>query len=295
MRHIEELKSSGTAELVLSGRADSPRRLLRWFVARWPAAALALGALPMLLFFLVPLLALVWRISPEELLAYLADQQIVQALRVSVVTTAATLALTVVGGTPLAYLLARYRFPARGVLDTLLDLPMVLPPAVAGIALLVTFGRTGLLGRPLAGGGIAIAFTELAVVLAQTFVAAPFYVKSAATAFGGLDRELEQAAAVDGAGPRAIFARITLPLAGPALLAGAVMTWARALGEFGATILFAGNFPGITQTMPLAIYLGFEQDLGISITLAVILLAVSFGVLFLVKAALRQRVAAAIG
>jgi molybdate transport system permease protein len=260
----------------------------RW---HWPRIAVALAALPLLLFFLLPLVALIARIAPGNLLPYLADRHVAQALQVSFATTLTSLALTLLAGTPVAYLLARYRFPGHGLLDTLLDLPMVLPPAVAGIALLVAFGRTGLLGHPLAAAGAQIAFTQLAVVLAQTFVAAPFYVRTAASAFAGVERELEQVAAVDGASPLAVFARITLPLTAPALLGGAVMTWARALGEFGATLLFAGNFPGITQTMPLAIYIGFEQDLGVSITLSVILLIVSFGVLFLMKAILRQRIA----
>jgi molybdate transport system permease protein len=293
MRGIEKLEQSETANTAIASRGGGvPPGMLR---IRWRGIALALASLPMLLFFLVPLVALVLRISPGALLAHLVDHQVAQALQVSLVTTAGTLALTLGAGTPVAYLLARYRFPARSVLDTLLDLPMVLPPAVAGIALLVTFGRVGLLGRPLASVGAQIAFTGLAVVLAQTFVAAPFYVKTAASAFASVERELEQVAAVDGASPLTIFTRITLPLCAPALLGGAVMTWARALGEFGATILFAGNFPGLTQTMPLAIYIGFEQDLGVSITLSIILLAVSFAVLFVAKSALRQRIAAGLG
>jgi molybdate transport system permease protein len=175
-------------------------------------------------------------------------------------------------------------------LDTLIDLPMVLPPAVAGIALLLAFGRRGLFGQYLNDMGIDIAFTQTAVVLAQLFVAAPFYVKAAAVGFAAIDQELEQAAALDGANGWQIFRLITLPLAWTALLGGAVMTWARALGEFGATIIFAGNFPGRTQTMPLAIYLGFELDLNIALTLAVILLAVSFLVLLVIKGLLGQRV-----
>jgi molybdate transport system permease protein len=165
---------------------------------------------------------------------------------------------------------------------------MVLPPSVAGIALLVAFGRRGLLGRYLADAGVELAFTQAAVVLAQTFVAAPFYIKAAIAGFAGVDRDLEQAAQIDGAGPWQVLRHITLPLAATALIGGAVMTWARALGEFGATIIFAGNFPGRTQTMPLAIYIGFELDLDIALTLAVILLGTSFAVLFVVKRLLRQ-------
>jgi molybdate transport system permease protein len=186
-------------------------------------------------------------------------------------------------------LLARRDFRGRGVVDTLIDLPMVLPPAVAGIALLVTFGRRGLLGPYLEAAGLSLAFTTAAVVLAQVFVAAPFYIKAATAGFGGVERELEQAAEIDGASPWRVFRYITVPLAWPVLLGGAVMTWARALGEFGATIIFAGNFPGRTQTMPLAIYIGLELDLGVALTLSALLLAVSFGVLFVVKGLLRQR------
>ncbi|HEX6291052.1 MAG TPA: ABC transporter permease [Herpetosiphonaceae bacterium] len=244
---------------------------------------LLLGSLPLLLVLLVPLLALVARVDLADLLTHLVEPAVAQAISLSLVTTALTTTIALVLGTPIAYLLARRRFPGRMLLDTLIDLPMVLPPSVAGIALLVAFGRRGLLGQYLVDVGISIAFTQAAVVLAQTFVAAPFYVKAAAAGFASVERELEQAAAIDGASSLRVFAAITLPLARPALLGGLVMTWARALGEFGATIIFAGNFPGRTQTMPLAIYLGFELDFSVALTLSVILLAASFGVLFIVK------------
>jgi len=206
------------------------------------------------------------------------------------ITTLITLALTIIAGTPLAYLLARRAFRGRALLDTLIDLPMVLPPSVAGIALLVAFGRRGLLGQYVSAAGLELAFTPAAVVLAQTFVAAPFYIKAAMAGFAATDRELEQAAALDGAAGFQVLRYVTLPLAGGALLAGAVMTWARALGEFGATIIFAGNFPGRTQTMPLAIYIGFELELNVALALAVILLGTSFAVLFVVKSVLRQQI-----
>jgi molybdate transport system permease protein len=169
------------------------------------------------------------------------------------------------------------------MLDTLVDLPMVLPPSVAGIALLMAFGRRGMVGQYLSDVNVTIAFTQTAVVLAQIFVAVPFYIKTAAAGFAEVEHELELAAAVDGASNMRVFWHITLPLARTALLTGAVLTWARALGEFGATIIFAGNFPGRTQTMPLAIYIGFELDLSVALTLSAILLTISFGVLFLVK------------
>ncbi len=244
---------------------------------------LVLASMPMLLFLLVPLLALLLRISPAQFLANLVNPDVIQALRLSVLTTLTTLTLILLCGTPLAYLIARHSFRGRRALDTLMDLPMVLPPSVAGIALLVAFGRRGLLGQYLHMAGIEIAFTSAAVVLAQCFVAAPFYIKAAAAGFSSLDRELEEAAALDGAGQWQLLRYIRVPLIWPTLFGGAVMAWARALGEFGATIIFAGNFIGRTQTMPLAIYQGFEQDLSLALTLAVILLVVSFSVLFVVR------------
>ena len=244
---------------------------------------LLLISLPVLLLLLLPLLALVLRLEPATLLANLAGEAVAQAIYVSLLTSAIAVLVGVVIGTPLAYMLARRRFPGRRALDTLVDLPMVLPPSVAGIALLMAFGRRGLLGQYLDDLGLSIAFTQVAVVLAQLFVAVPFYIKTAAAGFAEIDRELEQAASVDGATPLGVFWHITLPLAGTALVTGAVLTWARALGEFGATIIFAGNFPGRTQTMPLAIYIGFELELSVALTLSAILLAISFGVLFLVK------------
>ena len=247
---------------------------------------------PLVLLILVPILALLLRVTPQDFFAALAEPTVAQALQLSFITTLIATSAGLIFGTPAAYLLARRTFPGRAALETLLELPMVLPPAVAGIALLVAFGRRGLLGAWLDSLGVNIAFTTVAVVLAQLFVAGPFYVKAATAAFTVGDREVEQAAAIDGAGPLAVFRHITLPLAATPLLGGAVMMWTRALGEFGATIIFAGNFPGRTQTMPLAIYLGFELDLRVSLTLSALLLAISFAVLLLVKAILRQRIEA---
>jgi molybdate transport system permease protein len=251
---------------------------------------LLLASVPLLLFLILPLVSLAARISLTDLLANLLDPTVAQAVRLSIVTTLCTVALTLLFGTPVAYLLARRQFPGRALLDSLVTLPIVMPPAVAGIALLLAFGRRGVVGQSLTALGIEIAFTPVAVVLAQTFVAAPFYVQAAKTAFAGVDRELEQAAAVDGASPFHVFRLITVPLTVPALFGGILMTWARALGEFGATIIFAGNFPGRTQTMPLAIYLDFELDLQSAITLSLVLLALSLMVLLVVRTALRQRV-----
>ena len=250
---------------------------------------LVLASLPLLLFFVLPLLALVLRVPLSDPLAALADPAVGQAIQLSLVTTLVTLALAVLGGTPLALLLARGRLPGRAALETLLDLPLVLPPAVAGIALLVAFGRFGLLGGVLRAFGVSIPFTTVAVIMAQLFVAGPLFIRTAIGAFSSVERDLEDAAAVDGAGPLRIFRYVTLPLAAAPLTGGAVMTWARALGEFGATIIFAGNLPGVSQTMPLAIYLGFEQNLAAALALSLLLLFISFAVLFLVRGILRQR------
>lgn len=247
-------------------------------------------ALPLLSFLLLPLLAMLLRLRLDGLWGALASPVVTQAIGLSMATALVATALALALGGPLAFLLARRQFRGRTVIDTLIDLPMVLPPSVAGIALLMAFGRRGLLGAPLAELGISISFTVVAVVLAQCFVAAPYFVKAATAGFAGVDRELEQAAALDGAGPVEVLRYITIPLAWPALLSGSVMTWARALGEFGATIIFAGNLPGRTQTMPLAIYLGFERDLNLALVLAAILLTISFGVLALVKGLLKQRI-----
>ena len=260
----------------------------RWRHSRG-TVLLVLLSLPLLLFLTLPLLALIVRAAPADLLANLFDPEVAQAIWLSMTTTTTTLLLTLLLGTPVAYLLARRKFRGRAALDTLIDLPIVLPPLVAGIALLLAFGRRGLLGQQLSVLGVDIAFTQVAVIMAQLFVAAPFFVKAATAGFANVDREIEYAAALDGASSFQVFRLITMPLSGAALLAGAIMTWARALGEFGATIIFAGNFPGRTQTMPLAIYLGFEIDLSRTLTLAAILLLTSFLVLFVVKVLLRQR------
>jgi len=188
-----------------------------------------------------------------------------------------------------AYLLAQRRYRLNRIVDTLIDLPTVLPPAVAGVALLMAFGRKGLFGPFLDSLGITIPFTQIAVILAQIFIASPFYVKAATLGFAAIDPELKQAAALDGANRWQIFRHIILPLSWMSLLSGSVMTWARALGEFGATIIFAGNFPGRTQTMPLAIYIGFEIDLNIALTLSIILVCFSFLTLVIVKGILHHR------
>ncbi len=250
---------------------------------RPPTALLVLSVAPLLLL-AGPLLALAWRTLPSgRWLEALASPTVIQALSLSLATTAASLALIVLLGTPMAYLLARHHFPGRGLVDTIIDLPMVLPPAVAGLALLMLFGRGGLLGPTLRALDVDVAFSTAAVVLAQTFVAGPFYIRSARAGFESVDPLLEKVAATLGKSDLEIFRQITIPLALPSLVGGAVMSWARALGEFGATIMFAGNFPGRTQTMPLAVYTALESDLWAALAIAMVLLMLSFMALLLLR------------
>lgn len=280
----------------VSNRSDvlSPTRVMPTTAsaarpARRKGLLLPILSMPMLVLLGLPLLALLLRLDLADLRQNLASPTVARALSLSLATATVTALCALLLGTPLAYLLARRTFRGRRLIDTLVDLPMVLPPAVAGIALLLVFGRRGWLGAPLDAAGIGIVFTPAAVVLAQLFVAAPFYIRSAAAGFAEIDGELEQAAALDGASDFDVFRHVTAALAWPAILGGIVMTWARALGEFGATIIFAGNFPGRTQTMPLAIYLGFERDLDLAVTLAFLLLAASFTVLLVVHWSLGRR------
>ncbi len=240
-------------------------------------------SLPLLGFFTIPLVALLIYSEPAEFVSNLSNPSVYRAIWISLKTSLWSLGLAMVLGTPLALILARRDFPLKKAVETLVDLPMVLPPAVAGVALLIAFGRSGLLGQYLTPFGVQIPFTQIAVVMAQTFVAAPLFVRSAAIGISRIDNDLEEAAILDGASTRQVLRYVTLPLARPAFLGGAVLTWARALGEFGATIIFAGNLPGRTQTMPLAIYLGFELDMNAAIPLAVILMGVSFLVLVLLR------------
>ncbi len=254
-------------------------------MGRVPRIAIS-GLAAILIFFLaVPVLALLVRAfgagdgwNDETL------QTLRQALQLSLVTTAMSMAVVIALGTPLAYLLARRRFPGAALVEALVDLPIVLPPAVAGIALLMAFGRRGIIGQWLDQGGITLGFTTVAVVMAQIFVAAPFFVIAARGGFARIEREIEDAAADLGASPGRVFRTVTLPLMAPSLIAGAVLAWARALGEFGATIMFAGNFPGVTQTMPLAIYGRYGAgDLPTALLLSVVLLVASLVVLLGVR------------
>jgi molybdate transport system permease protein len=250
---------------------------------RWVENSWRITAFPLVLLFLIPILMLFSRTSPQALLANIGQKEVVQAIGVSLRTTLTSLGLILLLGTPLAYLMGRHQFRYKKVLDTLIDLPTVLPPSVAGVALLMTLGRRGMIGGWLEDIGVEVAFSMAAVVIAQTFIAAPFYVRAAALGFAGIDVEIEQAAQLDGASRWQIFRYVILPLSRFALISGGMMSWARALGEFGATMIFAGNFPGRTQTMPTAIYLGFERDLESALTLSIILVVISFLSLLLIK------------
>jgi molybdate transport system permease protein len=265
--------------------------LLHWGVTRPRLSVLGLTAAPsaaaamaLVLFLGLPLVGLLTRAATATgLWDAVRRPVVVEALRLSGVTTFLALLLALGLGSPLALLLARRRFRGVGLLDSLVDLPIVLPPAVAGLALLLTFGRRGLLGTPLAAVGIELPFTTAAVVMASLFVAAPFYVRAARAGFLGVPRELEEAARVEGANEWQVFRYVTAPVAAPALFGGAVLCWARALGEFGATIMFAGQFLGRTQTMPLAIYAALESDVDAALALSVLLLAIAFALLVLFR------------
>ncbi len=231
----------------------------------------------------LPVLALVARAAGSGFLASISAPYALHALQLSMITSLISLAATMVFGTALAYVLARQQFPLKSWFEMVIDLPVVLPPSVAGLALLMAFGRNGLFGPLLGLLGLSIPFTTLAVIIAQTFVAAPLYVRAARIGFAEIDVQLEEAAYVEGANQWQLFREVMFPLAGNAILSGAILCWARALGEFGATILFAGNLEGVTQTMPLAIYLGLERSLGVAIALAVMLVVVSASLLLLTR------------
>ncbi|MFJ4806506.1 molybdate ABC transporter permease subunit [Streptomyces murinus] len=263
----------------------TPRRI-RVAGRRGVPLPLLLPGVLALVFLLLPLLALLvrapWRSLPDQL----TSTEVWQALQLSLVSATLATAVSLVLGVPLAWLLARTDFPGRGLVRALVTLPLVLPPVVGGVALLLALGRNGVIGKWLdAWFGITLPFTTTAVVLAEAFVAMPFLVISVEGTLRAADPRFEEAATTLGASRFTAFRRVTLPLIAPGVAAGAVLAWARALGEFGATITFAGNFPGRTQTMPLAVYLALQNDPEAAISLSLVLLAVSIAVL----AGLRDR------
>jgi molybdate transport system permease protein len=248
-----------------------------WFVI---PAALAVG------FLAIPLLGLLQETPWGDLASELSSPVVLRAVRLSLVCSLGAVAVSVLLGVPLAYLLARVEFPGRNLVRALTTLPMVLPPVVGGVALLLAFGRRGLAGQWLDRAfGITLPFTTAGAILAEAFVAMPFLVITCEAGLRAMDRRFEDAAATLGAGRWTTLRRVTLPLIAPSLGAGMALCWARALGEFGATITFAGNLPGVTQTMPLAVYLTLETDLDAAIALSLVLLAISLAVLV----ALRDR------
>jgi molybdate transport system permease protein len=246
----------------------------------------AIAACAVLLAFLaLPFVALLLRVSPAQVVSRLGSPIVRDALGLSLATSLAATAIVVLLGVPTAYLLATREFPGKRVVEVLIDLPMVLPPTVAGFALLMAFGRAGLAGRSLSALGVTLPFTTAGVVVAQVFMAAPFFVGPARAGFAGVERRLLDAAATLRAAEGFTFFRVALPLAAPAIVAGLAMSGARALGEFGATITFAGNLAGTTQTMPLAVYVALQSDLDAAVVLSVLLLLMAFGLLLGLRSA----------
>jgi molybdate transport system permease protein len=234
----------------------------------------------LMLFIAVPLVALVWRATADpSFWPSMTKPLVLEAMWVTLLTTTGTLLVSIAAGTPLAYLLARRNFPGRWLIETITDLPLVLPPVTAGLALLMAFGRRGVLGPQLEMLGIQLPFTMSAVVLAQVFVAGPFYIRGARLGFAAIEPEIEEAAAIDGASTFTGFWYVTLPLALPGITSGIILCLARAVSEFGATLMFAGNFAGRTQTMSLAIMAALESDLSAALALAVLLVAMAVVVL----------------
>jgi molybdate transport system permease protein len=258
---------------------DAPNRVSQR-ATRWlTRGVVALLATVFFLFIGIPLAALLIREPPLLLWQDLQQPEVLQALQLSVITTCISTLLTILLGIPVAYILARTRIRGRRFLEILVTMPTILPPVVAGVALLITFGRLGLVGHFLTPFGITLSFSTAAVVMAQLFVSSPFFVNSVKAGLEQLDQRYEQAAYTLRGSPFYTFRRVTLPLIRAAVFAGIGTSWARALGEFGATIMFAGNFPGTTQTMPLAIYIASQTSLDSTVALSVLLMAVSFGIL----------------
>jgi len=268
----------------MKGRGKDRRVLRRPGLGDTLASGLAVAALALLAGFIsLPFLSLIlWTVAENSWRA-MASPVALDALLLSIKTTSISMGIILAVGTPAAYVLARAEFPGKKIVETLVDIPAVLPPSAAGIALLLTFGRFGLVGQHLEVLGVTVTFTTAAVVIAEVFVAGHFYVRQAAVGFAGVRRDVEEAALVDGAGRLSAFARVTVPLAFPALVAGAMMAWARALGEFGATIVFAGSFRGVTQTVPLAIFAEFQGNIDAAVALSVLVLGFAFVVILTVR------------
>jgi molybdate transport system permease protein len=254
-----------------------PRRPSAWAAVQVIASALLVA------FLILPVVALFTTLSWSDFVGGLRNPLLAPALELSLITTSSSLTIVVVLGTSLAWWIARHPGPLSRSMEAVSQLPAVIPPAVAGVGLLLAFGRRGLLGAWLSAHGVALAFTTPAVVMAEAFVSAPFFIQSAIASFRRLDDNLLVVARTLGASPFRVFLRVGLPLAAPGLLAGAAMSWARSLGEFGATLLFAGNLTGRTQTLPLAVYAAMESDLRAAQALSVVMVAVAFAVLLVLR------------
>jgi molybdate transport system permease protein len=253
-------------------------------------AALVAALAAVLCFLTLPIVAVFTNTDPGELISSLGQPAVRDALWLSLRTTLAALAIIIIVGTPAAYLLATRSFRGRDLIVTLVELPLVLPPAVAGIALLAAFGPSGILGGALDDAGIRLVLETAGVIVALTFVAAPFYIRQAQAAFEAVDADLLDAARTLGVGEAGAFVRVAIPCAGAGISAGLALAWGRALGEFGATLMFAGSFQGITQTAPLAIFAEFTRDFPAALALSAILVAVSAALLLSVKFVARMPV-----
>jgi molybdate transport system permease protein len=279
-------RAEGAEELRLSAHSEKEKGLAATWLFR---AALLLATGVALLFLLLPVVAVFLRVPPSELWEALGSRAALDAIRVTAETIVVAMALILAFGTPTAYWIASRRGTVRDVFVTLVELPLVLPPAVAGVGLLVAFGRAGLLGGTFEALGVDIAFTKVAVILAVTFVASPFFLRTAVAAFESVDPTLPAAARTLGAGPGRVFFRVMLPLAKGGLGAGAALAFARGLGEFGATIMFAGSLQGVTQTLSLAIYEQFDLSFTVALAISALLIVVSALVLLSVKLMTRWR------
>jgi molybdate transport system permease protein len=251
-----------------------------------PSASTIIAGIAAVMFFFLtaPLLAMVWRaLGDLSGASALFGRSVVSAITLSLGTTAVSVCLILILGTPLAYVLARYHFRFKRLVNVLIELPIILPPVVAGFGLLMAFGRRGLFGPLLEQVGLSLPFTTTAVIVAQTFVAAPFFIRTAQVRFSAIPRDLVEAASIDGASTGTVFRYIALPLSTPGLLAGLVLSWARALGEFGATILFAGSLQGRTQTMPLLVYGALERNLNDALWSSLLLIILALLALLVVR------------
>lgn len=259
-------------------------------ISKYVALAVAVTSIGMVAAYLAfPIVALFFHSNPELFFSSLTEPQVIDALLISLTTSTIAMVVIVLVGTPAAYFHSRMDYPLKSIVDILIDLPLVLPPAVAGLALLLLYGRMGLFGQYLHIFGIDIAFTIIAVIMAQIFVASPFYLRQAKALFRQLDPSYEQTARSLGASPLFVFVTIVLPLTFEGLLSGLVMTFARALGEFGATIMVAGNLPGVTQTMPLAIYGAMQGNFDTAITISILLVLISFGIMAIISILTKRR------